>query len=219
MAEIAVNLGPHVPGETPIDPSGLRPSYRKWVRNRGQLNQAEADNLRLAYEKYLVGVPSRRKAPFDCAWLKRLNRDMFGKVWTWAGTFRSSDVAPVGSRWFNIEADLSNMLEDLKVWPGTGMPLIEQAATLHHRATAIHPFLNGNGRWARLLANILLKQKGAAIIDWPTDVWGGESRIRGEYIAALRAADKGHYGPLIEMHKRHLARGGGRSPTGLVGCR
>ncbi len=203
MGKIDVDLGVPISGETPIDPSRLRPSYKRWVRNRRQLNVVEADNVRLAHEKYLRGTPSRRLAPFTCEWVKRLSKDMLGKVWTWAGSFRREDLSGPWSKWFNIELELTELLKDLSLWPEGGMPFVEQAAMLHHRAVLIHPFLNGNGRWARMLSNIWLRQNGADIIHWPeTNISAQTSPVRDEYIGALELADKGDYEKLNEMHQR-----------------
>jgi Fic family protein len=66
----------------------------------------------------------------------------------------------------------------------------------------IHPFLNGNGRCARMLANIWLKRHGHGVIEWPEETIGARSVVREEYIAAIRAADDGDEGPLGELHQR-----------------
>ena len=84
------------------------------------------------------------------------------------------------------------------------MSLLEQAARLHYRAVWIHPFKNGNGRWARLLANIWLRLHGSPIVLWPDESIGQESIIRNEYIKALKFADQGDFGPLLALHNRHL---------------
>ncbi len=53
-----------IPGETPIDPSGLRD---RSITTRGELNRAEALNIRKAFLKYLAATPTKRVAPFDYA--------------------------------------------------------------------------------------------------------------------------------------------------------
>jgi Fic family protein len=82
------------------------------------------------------------------------------------------------------------------------MALLEQAVMLHHNAVRIHPFENGNGRWARLLANIWLKLHDHPITAWPETRVGQQSTIRAEYLEAIRRADDGEYDNLRELHRR-----------------
>ena len=86
------------------------------------------------------------------------------------------------------------------------MSLVEQAVRLHYRAVWIHPFSNGNGRWARLLANIWLRRHKSPLILWPEESIGQESPIRNDYLKALKAADDGDFGPLLALHAQHVAR-------------
>ncbi len=82
---------------------------------------------------------------------------MFAEVWRWAGHKRTTELNP-GVPVYQIDIALKDLMDDLAYWRDKNdTDIIEQATRLHHRAVAIHPFLNGNGRWARLLANIFLK--------------------------------------------------------------
>ncbi len=191
---------PTIPGETPIDDiSGLK---IKSVRTRAALNVVEAENIRTAMMKYLASKPTRRQVPFDLHWLKMLHRSMFGRVWSWAGEIRTTDLN-LGTPHSQVEAHLQHLLGDLEYWERNGLPLIEQAAMLHHRAVQIHPFLNGNGRWARMMANIWLKLHDCSLTNWPEESIGGESTIRQEYLAAIKAADDGDCVALIALHQRY----------------
>jgi Fic-DOC domain mobile mystery protein B len=187
-----------LPGETPIDVSGLK---RKGIGTRAELNRAEAENIRKAVVKYLAARPSRRSAPFTLSWVKRLHKQMFGEVWKWAGEFRREDIN-LGCNWHQVPMQVQALLDDLAFWGVQGEGLPAQAVRLHHRAVQIHPFLNGNGRWARMLANIWLKRHGHGIIEWPEETIGTRSVVREEYIAAIRAADDGDEEPLSELHRR-----------------
>jgi len=40
------------------------------------------------------------------------------------------------------------------------------------------------------------------LTEWPEEIIGTTSTIREEYLAAIRAADRGDFVPLIEMHCR-----------------
>lgn len=143
--------GAPIPGETPLDDlSGLRD---RSITTRAELNVAEAKSIGLAIEKYIARSPNRRLLRFDYAWLLRVHRDMFGSVWAWAGKLRRTEIMPVGSAPHRIEAELHELLADLAAWESSGMNCVEQSCRLHHRAVLIHPFTNGNGRWARLVAD------------------------------------------------------------------
>ena len=103
-----------------------------------------------------------------------------------------------------LEVELQKMLDDLFVWNKSVMDIIEQAAMLHHKAEQIHPFENGNGRWARLLANIWLKLNGAPMTVWPdSEISSGASSIRDDYLNAIKAADNFDCKLLILLHKQY----------------
>ena len=186
-------------GETPIDPSGLR--HQGSITNRRELAAAEALNINRAFLKYLAAKPSSRSAPFDLAWILKLHREMFGEVWTWAGAVRTRDLN-LGVPHFQVIEQLSALVGDLHSWSGFGHSLEIQAVWLHHKAVRIHPFENGNGRWARLLSNIRLKVHEEPIVFWPDHRFGVASEVRGEYIVAIKAADRGDYDGLLGLHRR-----------------
>ena len=193
-----------LPGETPIDPSGLK--RRGSVNSRRELAAAEALNVNEAFLKYLAAKPSPRSAPFDYPWLLRLHEEMYGDVWTWAGQLRTHDLN-LGVPHYQINERLSALVDDLHSWSGCGHSLQTQAVWLHHKSVQIHPFENGNGRWARLLSSIWLKRHGESIVAWPDQLLGDASAVRDEYLEAVRAADEGDYEPLAAMHQRYLETG------------
>ncbi len=192
------------PNETPIDISHLK---IKWVKTRQQLNLVEARNMSKAITKYFGRRrPTKTMAPFNLKWVKRLHREMFGEVWDWAGELRTPDLN-LGIPWNQIDEKLHNLLRDLEFWERSGMDPIEQAVRLHHLAVQIHPFYNGNGRWARMLANILLRARGGSETRWPESLLGVESTIRGQYLTAIKAADLGDYDPLLSLTRSHTPTG------------
>lgn len=188
-----------LPGETPIDDiSGLK---LKDVKTRKQLARVEAENSLKATVKYLAAKPSRRLAPFTLSWLLKLHSDMLGDVWDWAGAPRQIDLN-IGVAWHRVQADLQNLLDDLEYWEKNWPEVLEQAVHLHHRAVHIHPFRNGNGRWARMLANIWLRLHDCPVVEWPEKTIGAVSVIRDEYLAAIKTADHGDMKPLLDLHRR-----------------
>lgn len=81
------------------------------------------------------------------------------------------------------------------------MEVDEIAARIHHRLVQIHPFLNGNGRWARLITNIYLKKQLHRTLQWPEETLQEDSPFRKKYIAALKKADDGNYQALQKIHR------------------
>lgn len=195
-------LSKPIPGETPID--DISQLLIKGIRLRCELNAYEAENIRKAVVKYLSRRPSVRSARFDISWCRKLHLEMFGEVWGWAGQFRTTELT-IGIPAQHIETALHDLMENLKVWNTTDMPLVEQGARLHHRAVEIHPFPNGNGRWSRLVANIWLKQQRQPLTVWPEEHVGEVSVIRDAYIAAIKQADQGNIEPLLAMHQQYQA--------------
>jgi len=66
------------------------------------------------------------------------------------------------------------------------------AAKLHERIATIHPFVDGNGRTARLVMNLFLLQKGYPIIIIPPI-------LRNDYIASIRLANTGNTEPFFNF--------------------
>lgn len=189
-------------GETPLeDREGL---IDQTITTRRQLFDAEAENIRLTIVKYLGGKPTRRTAKFDSFWSLKLHREMFGNVWDWAGTIRERDNN-IGIPFHLIGNSLATLFSDLNFWEHHHWPdVLEQAVRLHYQAVKIHPFRNGNGRWARMLASIWLKMHGQQLPDWPVEIGEETSSIRQEYLECLRQADASNFSPLYELHKKYL---------------
>lgn len=194
-----------IPDESPIDDiSGL---LVKGIGTRRQLNQVEAENITLAAAKYLVGRLSPADAPFTFDWLFDLHKEMFGNVWGWAGKPRTHDTN-LGCPFYDVEAQVMNLVADLEYWGKDPSRLIDDAALLHYRAVKIHPFANGNGRWSRMLSNIWLRKHGTRPTVWPEPQIGEVSPIRTAYIDAIKAADANNFGPLIALHKQYTTTDG-----------
>ena len=69
----------------------------------------------------------------------------------------------------------------------------------------IHPFANGNGRWGRLMTNVLAaRELRLSPITWAEgagDLRDPESEERKTYVAAIKAADEGDFMPLMTYLK------------------
>src|SRR6476661_6539586 len=95
-----------------------------------------------------------------------LHRHMLGDVWRWAGRLRSSP-RNIGIDHWEIPVALRMLLDDVKVWIETkAYPPDEIAVRFHHHLVQIHPFPNGNGRHARMMADLLAAKLGATPFSW-----------------------------------------------------
>ena len=135
------------------------------------------------------------------AFVLELHKRLFGSVWKWAGTFRRTEKN-IGVDPIQVAIQLRQLLDDARYWVehGTYSPK-ELAARFHHKLVFIHPFPNGNGRHARIMADAVLTK----LLNEPAIDWAGGYRLeamnerRDQYIAALRAADGHDMSALLEF--------------------
>ena len=81
----------------------------------------------------------------------------------------------------------------------TSYPTDEMAARFHHRLTWIHPFPNGNGRFSRTMADLLLVQNGIERFTWGAGNLAEAGDVRRRYIESLHAADKKDFAFLLNF--------------------
>jgi Fic-DOC domain mobile mystery protein B len=182
-------------GATPIDPDETSGLLLTHITTRGELDRWEQDNI---LEAKAWTEKTRPADILNERFIKTLHKRMFGNVWKWAGQFRHSDKN-IGGSWHQVPTSLKNLCDDTTLW----IKLQEESPDLiavrfHHRLVSIHPFLNGNGRHAREMTDLLLKN----VLKRPEFTWGKQSlsetgSARTQYIESLHAADNGDYGPLL----------------------
>jgi Fic-DOC domain mobile mystery protein B len=188
-------FGPEPDGATPVDPDEAEDLIPSHVRTRGELNEWEQANILEA----AAWVERTRADPLDEAAIRGLHRRMFDRTWKWAGRYRLSDKN-IGVHWAQIPVRIRDFVEDGRLWIREGVhPPDEAALRLHHRLVWVHPFPNGNGRHARLWCDLLTRRMGRPPFPWRSRELDAAGAARAAYIAALRAADGGDFGPLFEL--------------------
>jgi Fic-DOC domain mobile mystery protein B len=182
-------------GATPLDPNELGGLKFKHITTRGELDELEQANI----EAGLRWIPRHRGDVLTDNFVTTLHKRLFGDVWDWAGSFRRTDKN-LGVDPTHIGVDVRTLMDDARYWAEKNIyPASEAAIRLHHRLVKIHPFPNGNGRHARIMADTVLDRiYGAEAIDWTGghDLQKMNDR-RLAYIAALKAADQGDMAPLM----------------------
>ena len=117
-----------------------------------------------------------------------------------AGCYRTTGVT-IGGAVFNpppsseVKPRIDELLEWLRKNPEEYTP-IELAAVFHHRFVSTHPFIEGNGRTARLLMNATLMKNGYPFITIVS------KNDRPKYLKTLMEADLGNSAPFVNFIAR-----------------
>lgn len=168
------------------------------LSTRAELNAAERANILEARVWALRRRTLQREDLLTDAFGRELHRRMFGRVWRWAGSYRKTE-RNLGWEVHRLTEGTYNAFADVRTWlEYETYPVPEVAVRLHHQLVRVHPWPNGNGRHARLIADVVVAARGGADLTWGAGadiVTPGDARQR--YIAAIRAADAGDFAPLL----------------------
>jgi cell filamentation protein len=191
------------------EPSGIQAEFEPGSRGRvlrnlqgitrvRDMQQAESEAL-LAVQEWAIAhfdMTHRFSSEDICA----LHRRWLGGIYAWAGTYRKVNMMK-GGFMFAAAAQVPRLMKELernrlaKDTPCAGMEpsrLARALARTHAELVIIHPFREGNGRCARLLAWLMAMQAGWPTLDFGPLAGGGKAA----YIASIHAALRGDYAAL-----------------------
>ena len=189
-------------------------SYERVLRNllgiRSVRAMARAESEALLDATNHAIDATRADLRFTAADICRLHRVWLGHIYPWAGQCRQVNIGK-GGFMFAAAHLVPREMELLERGPLRDLTpcrfgdVDAQAlaiGTVHAELIRIHPFREGNGRCARLLATLMGLQAGLPVLDF-----GG---IRGEakrrYIAAIHAAVGRDYAPIAAVFRAVIAR-------------
>jgi Fic-DOC domain mobile mystery protein B len=188
-------LIPEGDGSTPLSAEEMADLIPD-LATRQELNEWERENILRAREWAM----RERTSPVEMAsdsYVRRLHRKMFGETWKWAGQYRST-AKNIGVQAEQVRDRLMQLFGDVRYWLEHGTYVRNEIAVrFHYGLVFIHPFPNGNGRHARLAADILSRKLGGTPFSWGSANLGTAGEARARYLAALRAADQGDLQPLL----------------------
>jgi Fic-DOC domain mobile mystery protein B len=189
------NLSPENTELSADELAGLIPS----LATKQDLNEFERENIIVATAWALSERILKQCEPWSEAYIRELHRRMFEETWKWAGIYRKTNKN-LGVPFEQIREQLPTVLGEAKYWiDNKTYDLDEIAVCMHHRLVLIHPFPNGNGRHARLLADVLLAKLGRKPFTWGAANLVSPGPPREIYIAALKTADSGDIQPLVKF--------------------
>jgi cell filamentation protein len=187
--------------QTPYDQNEQLPNLLG-LRSAEEIGLAEFEGF-LKAEIVLSGQLTNRTS-FTCRYIQKIHRQALGHLYGFAGKWRDVNLSKGGfvfaSAHFlptsmqTFEADILKMLpnrySDIN-------RLIHDLATVHAELLLIHPFREGNGRTARLLANLMCRKQGLNALQWgkiePNE--GAEISFA-NYIHAVQQASGHNYKPM-----------------------
>lgn len=120
----------------------------------------------------------------------------------WAGKYKTSQNRILGSKLkttlpYRVHSEMDNLAYKIK--NNKEFNTVELAAYAHHELVKIHPFVDGNGRTARLLMNLILMKDG-----FPPIVILNKERKK--YFEALEKAHFGNFKDFFNFIGRSAER-------------
>jgi cell filamentation protein len=160
------------------------------ITSRRKIDEVEYRALVRVQEAYLKIITPKTR--FTTALIRRMHRDWLGKIYPWAGQYRTVELQKGSFRWppaHLVEQNMADLERRLLArhtpcLSGALPDVASKIAEVHAELLLIHPFREGNGRLARWLAELMCLQAGFPIPDY--GFTGKGSRNRQEvYLAAV----------------------------------
>ena len=173
-----------------------------------EMARLESERLLAATERLIDETEVNQR--FRAVDVRRMHQLWLGDVYAWAGEYRQVNIGKDGFMFAAVNLIPGLMMElergPLRQFTPCRFASVEEQAqalaVVHAELILIHPFREGNGRSARLLATLMGLQAGLPALNF-----GG---IRGEekkrYIGAVHAAVGRDYAPMTAIFRRVIAR-------------
>jgi Fic-DOC domain mobile mystery protein B len=168
------------------------------LSTRAQLAEIERLTVNAARVWAMRGSVLQRDDILTEAFCRELHRRMFGGIWRGAGRYRATGRNP-GWEPHRIAEGVGMFLDDADGWLRySTYPVHEAAVRLHLRLLTIHPWASGNGRHARLMADVVVAAHGEEPLTWGA---GRPESAAARYDEAIGAAEAGEMAPLLEFSR------------------
>jgi Fic-DOC domain mobile mystery protein B len=189
----------YISGQTPVDEDEALGLLIPSITWRSELDEFEQQNI----EEAMLWIASKKMnagTVFSDSFIKLLHQKMFGYVWKWAGEFRKSNKNIGVDKW-QIPVAMKTLCDDALYWNEHSIYSPDEfAIRFKHRIVSIHCFVNGNGRYSRLLADIIIEKLfNLLVFTWGAGDLIHSGDIRTKYLRALNLADAGDFSALIEF--------------------
>jgi len=178
------------------------------IKSKREMDQVEAqEQLRTLEELVRIYDQTHR---FTAADVRRIHKIWLGSIYAWAGNYRQVNLSK-GDFPFAAANQIPRLMIEFEKGPlraytpcrFTEMNEIARTiAVVHTELLLIHPFREGNGRVARLLAVLMALQAGLP----PLDFGNIKGRKRQEYFRAVQAGLDRDYKPMEKVFSTVIRR-------------
>jgi cell filamentation protein len=184
-------------------------SHRKILRNKlglvrvRDLEDAELLGYHEAEELLISKLTADHR--FTVNDIDEIHRLFLGRIYDWAGRHRDVNLSKGGFPFASARAIPSALNEFeqnvLSAYtpcrPGNTEAIAHAIAIVHVELLLIHPYREGNGRTARLLATLMAYQAGLPGLNF--GFIGSRGKTFDEYVRAIQAGVKRNYGPMTKI--------------------
>lgn len=170
------------------------------LTTRQEIDEAEFEGLYRAQAVSIDELTSETR--FTLSYILQLHQLLFDNIYSFAGKLRTVNISKAGFL-FPAAEFLDSALstfenEMLNTLPNTYSSkeqLVENIAKVHAELLFIHPFREGNGRVARLLANAMAVKEGYSPLHFEQIT----KNSMDEYINAVQKAAEMDYEPMRKI--------------------
>ena len=140
---------------------------------------------------------------FDVPFILKIHKMALGPLYSFAGKLRTVNLSK-GGFVFPAAKHLDQSMADFEAEILSTLPqdyssrnqLSDRIADVHAELLFIHPFREGNGRTARLLANLMAYKAGYNSLKFERL---SNEKMFADYISAVQKAGSKEYGPMREI--------------------
>jgi cell filamentation protein len=167
------------------------------LSNRDDINKSEFEGFLLAELSLTEELTVRTK--FNINYIKRIHKLSLSHLYSFAGKYRTVNMSKGGFLFpaaqfinQNMQNFENEVLLNLPAKYESDIELIKDIAKVHGEFLFIHPFREGNGRTARVLANLMARKQGVKGLNFEriTD------KVFPEYVLAVQMVADRNYEPM-----------------------
>lgn len=161
---------------------------------RDEIAEAEFEGFLMA--EIILTEQLTLQTKFDCKYIQNIHKLALRELYSFAGKYRTVNMSKGGflfptarfipESMVNLEKQILHRLPDLYTDKEL---LVRDVSLVHGELLFIHPFREGNGRTARILANLMVRKQGYNGLRF-------EKINFEEYIIAVQKVSEQNYSPM-----------------------